>query len=83
MYNLVEYSDNYSKTSASLWQYSREKPAVSNDAAVIALNVANVTNLLDFKEKITGQTDNNGKKNVEIIIPLKYLSSYRKHLECI
>ena len=24
MYNLIEYSDNYSKTSGSLWQYSKE-----------------------------------------------------------
>ena len=26
MYNLIEYSDNYSKTSASLWQYHRDVP---------------------------------------------------------
>ena len=27
MYNLIEYSDNYSKTSGSLWQYCKEIPA--------------------------------------------------------
>ena len=26
MYNLIEYSDNYSKTSASLWQYYKDDP---------------------------------------------------------
>ena len=26
MYNLIEYSDNYSKTSGSLWQYYKDHP---------------------------------------------------------
>ena len=26
MYNLIEYSDNYAKTSESLWQYYRGEP---------------------------------------------------------
>ena len=30
MYNLIEYSDNYSKTSGSLWQYNKDIPAVNN-----------------------------------------------------
>ena len=29
-YNLIEYSDNYSKTSGSLWQYCKDIPAVSS-----------------------------------------------------
>ena len=29
MYNLIEYSDNYSKTSERLWQYHRDEPALS------------------------------------------------------
>ena len=31
IYNLIEYSNNYSKTSGSLWQYYRDEPAL-NDA---------------------------------------------------
>ena len=31
MYNLIEYSDNYSKTSGRLWQYYRDKPALDNN----------------------------------------------------
>ena len=30
MYNLIEYSDNYSKTSGSLWQYCKDIPAANN-----------------------------------------------------
>ena len=31
MYNLIEYSDNYSKTPGSLWHYYKEVPAISDD----------------------------------------------------
>ena len=34
MYNLIEYSYNYSKTSGSLWQYCKEIPALNNDGNV-------------------------------------------------
>ena len=34
MYNLIEYSDNYSKTSGTLWQYCKDIPAVNNNAIV-------------------------------------------------
>ena len=30
MYNLIEYSDDYSKTSGSLWQYFRYEPLLTN-----------------------------------------------------
>ena len=30
MYNLIKYSDNYSKTSGSLWQYCKDIPAAKN-----------------------------------------------------
>ena len=67
MYNLIEYSDNYSKTSVSLWQYYKDD---SND------NLAD-SELFKYKVKITGKTPNNGyTKEVEIIVPLKYLSNF-------
>ena len=34
-FNLIEYSDNYSKTSGSLWQYCKDIPAVNNDNAIV------------------------------------------------
>ena len=72
IYNLIEYSDNYSKTSASLWQYYKDDP---ND------NIAN-SESFKFKGKITGKTPNNGNtKDVEMIVPLKYLCNFWRTLE--
>ena len=56
MYNLIEYSDNYSKISGSLWQYCKEVPAVDNSGDITDLNGANATDSFNFKTKITGQT---------------------------
>ena len=77
MYNLIEYSDNYSKTSGSLWQYCKEIPAVNNDGDIVDFNGANATDSFNFKTKITGQTGDDGRiDNVEIMVPLKYLSNF-------
>ena len=77
MYNLIEYSDNYSKTSGSLSQYCKEIPAVDNEGDIVNFNGANATYTFDFKAKITGQTDDDRDiKNVEIMVPLKYLSNF-------
>ena len=35
MYNLIKYSDNYSKTSGSLWQYHRDIQAVNNNGEIV------------------------------------------------
>ena len=69
MYNLIKCSDNYSKTSGSLWQYCKD------DAN------GNIEDSQSFKSKlkITKKTPNNGNtKGVEIIVPLKYLSNFSK-----
>ena len=71
MYNLIKYSGNYSKT-GSLWQYYKDDP---ND---------NITQSesFKFKIKITGKTSAAGNtKDVEIIVPLKYLSNFWRTLE--
>ena len=71
MYNLIEYRDNYSKTSGSLWKYCKEIPAVNNDGNIVDSNRANATDSFNFKTKITGQTNNNGRiDDVETMIPL-------------
>ena len=72
LYNLLEYSDNYAKTSGSLWQYYRDEP---ND---------NPADSESFKSKIkiTGKTPNNdNEKDVEIMVPLNYLSNFWRTLE--
>ena len=34
MHSLIEYSDNYSKTSGSFWQHCREEPAIANNGDI-------------------------------------------------
>ena len=51
MYNLIEYSDNYSKTSGSLWQYSKDIPDVNNNGDIVGFNGANTTDLFILKQK--------------------------------
>ena len=82
MYNLTEHSDNYSKTSGSLWQYCKEVPAVDDNDDVENFDGTNETDSFKFKTKITGPTDNNGRiDNVQIMISLKYLSNFWRTLE--
>ena len=81
MYNLIEDSDNYSKTSGSLWQWFKETPAVNNNGNIVDFNWANATDSFNFKTKITGQTNNDGRIDVEIMVPLKYLSNFWRTLE--
>ena len=88
MYNLIEYSDNYSKTCGSLWQYCKEIPAINNSGHIEDFDEANATDSFNFKTKITGQTaanNNNGdiagRTDVEIMVSLKYLSNFWETLE--
>ena len=81
MYNLIEYSDNYAKTTGSLWQYCKDIPARNDNNQIIVFDVNNVTDSFNFKVKITGRTGNDGTKDVEIIVPLKYLSNFWRTLE--
>ena len=72
MYNSIEYSDNYSKTSGSLFQHFNDIP---ND------NLAR-SESFKYKIKIKGKTPADGNtKDVEIIVPVKYLSNFWRTLE--
>ena len=76
MYNLNEYTDNYSNTSGSLWNFKRNE-IISN------ANVTNDNNAPSFKFKanLIGNTEDNGRKNgVKIAVPLKYLSNFGRSL---
>ena len=73
MYSLIEYNNNYSKTSGSLRQYCKDISAVNNDGDLVDFNGANAS-------------DNNhgniaGRVNVEIMVLLKYLSNFWRTLE--
>ena len=74
-------SDYYAKSTGSLWQYCKDIPARKDNNDIIVFVVNNVTDSFNFKVKITGRTGNNGRKNVEIIVPLKYLSHFWRTLE--
>ena len=81
MYNLIEYSDNYSKTSGSLWQYCKDIPAVDNNNSIADFAENNLTDSFNFKVKMTGQTGDDGTKNVKIMVRLKYISNFWRALE--
>ena len=81
MYNLTEYSDNYAKTTGSLWQYCKDIPARNNNNETTEFTVGNITDSFTFKAKITDQTGDDGTKDVEIMVPLKYLSNFWRTLE--
>ena len=72
MYNLIEYSDNYSDTSGNLWQFKRDEIGGDDDAQYIPNNSSL------FKYKSSFITDRNG---VKIAVPLKYLSNFWRSLE--
>ena len=77
MYNLMEYSDNYSDSSESLWGFKRDEEA--NNA-----NVTNDVNAPSFKYKANfiANTEANGTKNgVKKSVLLKYLSNFWRSLE--
>ena len=81
MYNLIEYSDNYVKTTGSLWQYCKDISARNANNEIIIFSEDNTTDSFKFKAKMTGQTGNDGTKDVEIMVPLKYLSNFWRTLE--
>ena len=76
MYNLIEYNDNYSDTSGSLWRFQRDEIEGKVDLSVNAQHFAN--NSSSFKYKSSLITDRN---DIRIAVPLKYLSNFRRSLE--
>ena len=55
--------------------------AVDNNGNIVEFDETNATDSFNFKAKLTGQPRNNGIINdVEIMVPLKYLSSFRMTL---
>ena len=66
MYNLIEYSDNYQDSSATLYQYKRDE--TSEDDAVADLTADNSSS---FKYKVS----------VKVIVPLKYLRNVSRNVE--
>ena len=85
MYNLIEDSDNYQDSSATLYQYRQDEPP-ENDA--VADLTANNSDSLKYKIKLLGNVtevagDAAGVRrlNVKAVVPLKYLSNFFRSLE--
>ena len=76
MHNLIEYSDNYSDTSGSLWQFKRDE---TEEDVALTLDTNHIpNNSSSFKYKSSFITNGNG---VKIAVPLKYLSNFWRSLE--
>ena len=71
MYNLIEYSDKYLKTSGSLWQYYKDESFIDNNGNIIDVPDNPDNTSFKYKQKITGQTENDWTKDLQIMIPLK------------
>ena len=82
MYNLIEYSDNYSDTLGSLWQLKRYEVS----AGSVNLTVDN-SQSFKYKAALLGKTGdavnnmNSSVKEAKIVAPLKYLSNFWRSLE--
>ena len=82
MYNLIEYSDSYSKILGNLWQYYRDEPALDSNNNITDFPANNNNSVsFKFKQQITGQTGNGGTNGVEKMVPLKYVSNFWRTLE--
>ena len=81
MYNLLEYSDNYQDSSATLYQYNRDEPP-ENDA--VADLTADNSSFFKYKVSLLGNSvpdGNAAKGSVKVVVPLKYLSNFFRSLE--
>ena len=81
MYSLIEYSDNYQDSSATLYQYKRDEPPEAN-----AINdlTTNTSSSFKYKVELLGNPvldGNIAKRSVKVVVPLKYLSNFFRSLE--
>ena len=83
MYNLLEYSKNYSKTTGSFWNYYRDEPNSGLGGNTNNVNYSiKYSKSFDYKTNITGKLEgNNTEKKIEIVVPLKHLSNFWRTLD--
>ena len=80
MYNLLEYSKIYKKTTGSLWDHYKGEPS-SGAAGNINYSIKDLKSS-GYETSITGKLEGNNveKDDVEIVVQLKYLSNFWKTL---
>ena len=82
MYNLLEYSDNYSMTSRSLGNYYRDEIndfsiESNDDGNNVNNNKIIISKSFEYKTTISGRIpDSNNTLNADAVVPLKYLSNF-------
>ena len=85
MYNLIEYSDNYQDSSATLYQYNRDEPPDNDPVADLTVYTSSSfkykVNLLGNIAAADPDAVRIARFNVKIVVPLKYLSNFFRSLE--
>ena len=85
MYNLLEYSDNYQDSSATLYQYKRDEPSENDAVADLTANNSSSfkykINLLGNIAPVNPDAARVGRLNVKVVVPLKYLSNFFRSLK--
>ena len=83
MYNLLEYSKNYGKTTGSLWNYYRDEPSdpLSSNSESFKYKTSITGNTYNIGDGEEGYDANKvGKNEAEVVIPLKHLNNFWKSL---
>ena len=82
MYNLLEYSKNYRKTTGSLWNYYRDEPSnpLSSNSESFKYKTSITENTYNLGVGDAGYDANKVDKNENVVIPLKYLSNFWRTL---
>ena len=80
VYNLIEYSDNYQDSSATLYQYKRDEPP----ANAIKDLTTDTSSSFKYKVSLLGNpvvANNIARINLKVVVPLQYLSNFFRSLE--
>ena len=80
MYNLTEYSDNYSDSTASLYHFKRQQPDPDN-ADLTTANSSSFKYKSRLVEKSTLEGASRVWKNAKIMVTLKYIGNFFSSLE--
>ena len=80
MYNLIEYTDNYSNTSEGLQHFKREEQIIINGNIPVAINSTNSTSF-EYKSNFIKKSDDGTFENVKRAVPLKYMNDFLRSLE--
>ena len=79
IYNLLEYSKKYRKTTGNLWNYYRDEPSdpLSSNSESFKYKTSITENTYNLSDGADGyDADKVGKNETEIVVPLKHLNNF-------